>query len=194
MLSFRLFFTNSLNHSLIVNVNKDLAEQLKQVIQDVPDFPKEGILFKDITPIFALPELCQAITLHIASKFEGIDAIAGIESRGFFWGMSVAQELDIPFIPIRKAGKLPRATLSESYALEYGTATIEVHQDAIKPDWKVLIHDDLLATGGTALAAAKLVSQLGTVAGFSFLVELDFLKGRAGLEVFDVEIEVLVKY
>lgn len=177
-----------------MNLDKQITEQLKQVIQDVPDFPKEGILFKDITPIFAQPELCKAVTARIAFKFKGIDAIAGIESRGFFWGMSVAQALDIPFIPIRKAGKLPRATLSESYALEYGTATIEIHQDAIKPNWKVLIHDDLLATGGTALAAAKLVNQLGTIAGFSFLVELDFLKGRAGLEAFGVEIDALVKY
>lgn len=165
-----------------MNLDKQITEQLKQVIQDVPNFPKEGILFKDITPIFAQPELCRAITEHITSKFKGIDAIAGIESRGFFWGMSAAQALDVPFIPIRKAGKLPQATLSESYALEYGIATVEIHQDAIKAGWKVLIHDDLLATGGTALAAAKLVNQLGTVAGFSFLVELSFLDGRTGLE------------
>ncbi|MEN0049971.1 MAG: adenine phosphoribosyltransferase [Bacteroidota bacterium] len=179
---------------LIVDSDKNILEELKQVIQDVPNFPKEGILFKDITPIFAQPKLCRAITERIASKFKGIDAVVGIESRGFFWGMSVAQELNVPFVPIRKAGKLPRATLSESYALEYGTAIIEVHQDAIEPGWNVLIHDDLLATGGTALAAAKLVNQLGIVAGFSFLVELGFLNGRAGLETFEVEIDALVKY
>lgn len=174
--------------------DKDITARLKQVIQEVPNFPKEGILFKDITPIFAQPELCRAITVRIATKFKGVDAVAGIESRGFFWGMSVAQELNVPFIPIRKAGKLPRATLSESYALEYGTAIIELHQDAIEPDWKVLIHDDLLATGGTAQAAAKLVNQLGILVGFSFLVELGFLNGRASLEVFDVEIDALVRY
>ncbi|MEL6719232.1 MAG: adenine phosphoribosyltransferase [Bacteroidota bacterium] len=174
--------------------NKDISEELKQIIRDIPNFPKEDILFKDITPIFAKAELCRKITDRIALNFPDVDAIAGIESRGFFWGMSVAQKLNIPFVPIRKAGKLPYTTLSESYTLEYGMATIEIHQDAIEPDWKVLIHDDLLATGGTALAAAKLVGQLGKVAGFSFLVELGFLNGRAKLEELAVEIDTLVSY
>lgn len=172
----------------------DLSTRLKEIIVDVPDFPKPGILFKDITPIFNDPATCHLITQHIMEAFPDIDAIAGIESRGFFWGMLVAQALDIPFIPIRKAGKLPRATFSQSYALEYGTATLEVHQDTIQPNAKILIHDDLLATGGTAAAAAQLINQIGQCVGFSFLVELAFLEGRSRLEAFAVPVEPIVIY
>ncbi len=172
----------------------DLSTRIQQQIKDVPDFPKPGILFKDITPIFSQAALCQDIANHIAQAFPEIDIIAGIESRGFFWGMLVAQQLGIPFVPIRKAGKLPRSTFSQSYDLEYGTATIEMHQDAIFKDAKVLIHDDLLATGGTATAAAKLVDQIGTVVGFSFLVELTFLNGRRPLLPFSDHIDALVRY
>lgn len=172
----------------------NLPARMLELIQDVPGFPKPGILFKDITPIFSEPEVCGAITQHIARQFPDIDAIAGIESRGFFWGMLVAQALQIPFIPIRKAGKLPRATRRQSYHLEYGSAALEVHEDAILPHWKVLIHDDLLATGGTARAAANLVNQLGQCVGFSFLVELSFLEGREQLSHFEVEVDALVNY
>lgn len=172
----------------------NLPTRIRELIQDVPGFPKPGILFKDITPIFSEPEVCSAITQHIARQFPDIDAIAGIESRGFFWGMLVAQALQIPFIPIRKAGKLPRATRRQSYNLEYGSAALEVHEDAILPHWKVLIHDDLLATGGTARAAANLVNQLGQCVGFSFLVELSFLEGREQLSHFEVKIDALINY
>lgn len=171
-----------------------LNEQAKALIQEVPDFPKPGILFKDITPIFTDPKVCQNITIHIAERFLDIDAIAGIESRGFFWGIGVAQLLNVPFIPIRKAGKLPRKTLSQSYELEYGSATLEIHEDAIRPDWNVLIHDDLLATGGTAEAAAKLINQSGKTVGFSFIVELEFLKGRERLEQYARDIDAVVTY
>lgn len=171
-----------------------LSEHLKSLIVEVPDFPKPGIRFKDITPLFKYPETGAAITKHIAATFSEIDAVAGIESRGFFWGMLVAQELDIPFIPIRKAGKLPRATFSESYNLEYGSATLEMQVDAIQQDWKVLIHDDLLATGGTAMAAAKLIEQRAHCVGFSFLVELAFLEGRKGLKSFGAPIDAIAVY
>ena len=171
-----------------------LSSRITALIKEVPDFPKPGIVFKDITPIFTDPNLCKEITAHIAGRFENIDAIAGIESRGFFWGMSVAQHLQIPFIPIRKAGKLPRATLKQAYELEYGTATLEMHADAIEPGWKVLIHDDLLATGGTAEAAANLINQQGETLGFSFLVELSFLKGKNRLASFGADFDALVTY
>lgn len=172
----------------------DLASTMRDLIQEVPGFPKPGILFKDITPIFSEPEVCAAISQHIARRFPDIDAIAGIESRGFFWGMLVAQELQIPFVPIRKAGKLPRATRRQSYNLEYGEAALEIHEDAILPNWQVLIHDDLLATGGTARAAAHLVNQLGQCVGFSFLVELSFLQGREQLSHLGLEIDTLLEY
>lgn len=172
----------------------DVSSTMRDLIQEVPGFPKPGILFKDITPLFSKPEVCHLITQSIARQFPDIDAIAGIESRGFFWGMLVAQELQIPFIPIRKAGKLPRATLRQSYQLEYGQAALEIHEDAILPHWQVLVHDDLLATGGTALAAANLVNQLGQCAGFSFLVELSFLKGREQLSHLELAVESLLIY
>lgn len=172
----------------------DLSSKMRDLIQEVPGFPKPGILFKDITPLFAEPSIGAEIARHIADKFRGIDAIAGIESRGFFWGMLVAQELQIPFVPIRKRGKLPRATRRQSYELEYGSAALEVHEDSILPNWNVLIHDDLLATGGTAKAAANLVNQLGLCVGFSFLVELSYLHGREQLSHLDVEIDALLTY
>lgn len=172
----------------------DVASAMRDLIQEVPGFPKPGILFKDITPLFAEPEVCAGIAQHIARAFPKIDAVAGIESRGFFWGMMVAQELQIPFVPIRKAGKLPRPTRRQSYNLEYGSAALEVHEDAILPNWRVLIHDDLLATGGTARAAANLVNQLGHCIGFSFLVELSFLKGREQLDHFQVDVDTIVSY
>ena len=161
-----------------------LSEKLNNIIRDVPDFPKPGILFKDITPIFHNAELCHEITnaLSEVALKRKIDAIAGIESRGFFFGFTVAQKLNIPFVPIRKAGKLPYKTDSCEYNLEYGTAKIEMHIDAIKAGWKVMIHDDLLATGGTVNAATELVKkQKGIVDCYSFLVELSFLNGRKNL-------------
>ena len=174
-----------------------LEQEIKNVIRDVPNFPKEGILFKDITPILLDALLCEKITLALASKARehGVEAIAGVESRGFFFGMTVARMLQLPFIPIRKAGKLPYTTIRESYDLEYGSATIEMHSDALVSGQKVMLHDDLLATGGTALAACKLIERAGgLVSCFSFLVTLDFLDGREKLKQHSGEIFSLVRY
>ena len=174
-----------------------LAETLKKVIRDVPDFPKPGIIFKDITPILMDAELTRKIVDEMADNYktQNLDAIVGIESRGFWFGIMLANKLDIPFIPIRKKGKLPYKTLSYKYDLEYGSAEIEIHQDAIQKDWNVLIHDDLLATGGTAQAAAELIKiQNANVAGFSFVVELDFLSGNKELTKYSENISSLVHF
>ena len=137
-----------------------IKNKLKAAIRDVPNFPKEGILFKDITPVLAKPLLCTGVVdtllIEIMRSGKQVDAIAGIESRGFFFGFLLANKLGVPFIPIRKAGKLPFTTVSIEYALEYGSAKIEMNSDAITPGMSVLVHDDLLATGGTAAAAAEL--------------------------------------
>ncbi|MFB3892091.1 MAG: adenine phosphoribosyltransferase [Phycisphaerae bacterium] len=157
---------------------------LVKFIRDVPDFPKKGIIFKDITPLLgdakalgkAVDQLCTPY------KGKGIDAVVGIESRGFIFGALVAQRLKAAFVPVRKKGKLPAATVSESYSLEYGTDTIEMHADAIRPGANVLMVDDLLATGGTMAAACRLVEKLGgKVAGAAFVIELCFLHGRKNL-------------
>ena len=174
-----------------------LQTRVKQAIRDVPDFPKPGILFKDITPILLDHKLSIDIAEQLATSVSDwkVDAIVGIESRGFFFGMMMAQALRIPFIPVRKAGKLPYETVSHQYELEYGTATVEMHIDAIKPGWNVLIHDDLLATGGTACAAAELIQkQKGNVAGFAFLVTLDFLNGKDTLNGYSNNFVSLVSY
>lgn len=157
---------------------------IRNAIRLVPDFPKQGILFKDITPLLHDPKIGHLIVEEFARRFEGknIDAIAGVESRGFLFGYALALKMNVPFIPIRKSGKLPWKTVGVDYALEYGTARIEMHEDAVRNGWNVMIHDDLLATGGTAAAAAQLVKkQGGNVAAFSFVVELDFLQGRKAL-------------
>lgn len=172
-------------------------EKVRRLIRDIPDFPKEGILFKDITPILEDPIVTAEITQALLAPFDAksIDAVLGIESRGFFWGLLMAQELKVPFIPIRKEGKLPYKTIKHKYDLEYGSAVIEVHEDAIKEGSRVLIHDDLLATGGTAAAASKIVqSQGATVIGFSFLVILNFLKGKDVLEDVSKEIHTVIEY
>ena len=174
-----------------------LEKQIKDSIRDVKDFPKEGIIFKDITPILENPPLTKSITKEFVRLMDGIrvDAIMGVESRGFFWGPLIAQELGIPFIPVRKKGKLPYKTVSHKYDLEYGSAEIEVHEDAIKKGANILIHDDLLATGGTAAAAAEIVlKQKAHVAGFSFLVILDFLNGVEYLSKYNNNIKGLVNY
>jgi len=157
-----------------------IAERLAQTIRDVPDFPKPGILFKDITPVLADPELSAEVSsaFYEQWKDQNVQGVVGIESRGFIYGLQLAQQLGVPFVPVRKAGKLPYQTVKHAYDLEYGSAEIEVHVDAIKPGQRMLIHDDLLATGGTAMAAAELIRKIGgEVAGYSFLVELSFLKG-----------------
>ncbi len=174
-----------------------IAAEIKQTVRDVPDFPKPGIVFKDITPILKDHLLCAAIVKALAGQVNGleIDVVAGIESRGFLFGPSLAQSLGVPFIPIRKAGKLPYKTIRESYDLEYGSATIECHEDALFKGQKVLIHDDLLATGGTVVAASKLVEQLGaSISGYSFIISLDFLKGKDRLIPYSESVFSLAAY
>ena len=174
-----------------------LQTRIKQAIRDVPDFPKPGILFKDITPILMDHKLSIDIAEQMAMEMSDwkVDAIVGVESRGFLFGMMTAQALRVPFIPVRKAGKLPYETVSHEYDLEYGSAKVEMHVDTIKPGWNVLIHDDLLATGGTACAAAELIQkQKGTVAGFAFLVTLDFLNGKNKLDAYSKNFSSLVNY
>ncbi len=174
-----------------------LEEKIKNVIRDVPDFPKPGILFKDITPILHDQELCTEIVDAFIRNFSGtkIDAIVGTESRGFLFGMLLANKMDMPFIMLRKSGKLPWKTNGYEYDLEYGKAKVEIHVDSLQPGWNVLVHDDLLATGGTAEASANLVLiQQAKVAGFAFVVELGFLHGRKKLEKYSQKIVSLVKY
>ena len=156
-------------------------KNIESFIRDVPDFPKKGIIFKDITPLLSNHAAMNETVSLMLKPFENekIDAVCGIESRGFIFGALIANRLGISFVPIRKAGKLPADTIAESYELEYGTATIEIHSDAIKPGQRVLMVDDLLATGGTMAAACKLVERLGgKVVGCPFVVELTFLPGR----------------
>ena len=175
----------------------NITDKIKNAIRDIKDFPKEGIVFKDITPILLDPKLCKEIVDEFVKDIEPLkpDAIACVEARGFFFGTLIAQRLQIPFIPIRKQGKLPYETVSHSYDLEYGSATIEMHDDAIKNGWKVLLHDDLLATGGTASAAAELVRKKGgTIVGFSFLVDLTFLDGQKALTPYCDNIVSLIEY
>lgn len=170
-------------------------EDIKKMIRDVPDFPKKGIIFRDITTAIKDAETMKKIIDLMAQEYadEKIDYVAGIESRGFIFGMPIAYKLGCGFIPIRKPGKLPAETISQEYSLEYGTDKIEIHKDAIKKGDRVLIVDDLLATGGTAAAAAKLVSSTGELVGISFLIELEDLKGREKLPE-GVKVSSLVKY
>jgi len=175
-----------------------LTDSLKTLIRDVPDFPKPGILFKDITPLLEQPEIVKKVVEVMAGRYvdKRVDAVAAIEARGFLFGFLLAQKLNVPFIPIRKEGKLPYNKISQEYELEYGTATIEMHEDALKQNWQVVIHDDLLATGGTAHAAGQLIQKLGgTVLGFSFIVDLEFLEGRRLLETnYNCEVDYLIGY
>ncbi|OGU63465.1 MAG: adenine phosphoribosyltransferase [Stygiobacter sp. RIFOXYC12_FULL_38_8] len=163
--------------------------ELEKLIRDVPNFPKEGIIFKDITTLLKDSTGLNATinALYDLAKEKGITKVAGIESRGFILGGALAQKLNAGFVPIRKPKKLPAETISASYELEYGTDKIEIHKDAIVPGDKVLLHDDLLATGGTMEAAVKLIEQLGgEVVQISFIIELDFLKGKEKLKNYEV--------
>lgn len=174
-----------------------IEEELKSVIRDIPDFPKPGIVFKDITPIFKHPELCTRIIDAFCERLERtpIDVIAGIESRGFLFGLLLANRLQVPFVPIRKLGKLPYKTVQQSYNLEYGSETIEMHEDAIEQGQQVLIHDDLLATGGTVEAASKLIqAQGGILTGYTFLINLSFLKGSDRVASFSDNLISLVDF
>lgn len=163
---------------------------LKALIRDVPDFPQPGILFRDITPLLADANgLREAIDVLVAdARVTQPDAIVGIESRGFIFGAPLADRLGLPFVPVRKPGKLPAARMSVEYSLEYGESRLDIHQDALSPGDRAYIVDDLLATGGTALAAAKLVELLGgVVAGFGFVIELEALGGRRVLGAYGVQ-------
>lgn len=167
-------------------MEKLLAEEL---VRDVPDFPKPGIIFKDITPVLqdyaALRQVIDRMT-DVTRPLKP-DAVVGIEARGFIFGAPLALEHGVGFVPLRKLGKLPYNRLVEEYALEYGTNTVEIHTDSIRPGQRVLIVDDVLATGGTAAAAARLVERAGgQVAGLCFLLELDFLEGRTALQKYPI--------
>ena len=168
---------------------------LKPLIRDIPDFPQPGILFRDITPLLHEPAAFRHVIERFAELYAkaGLDAIVAIESRGFIFGAPLAATLGLPFVPVRKPGKLPAAHMSVEYSLEYGTSQLDIHEDALHRDARVLIIDDLLATGGTAMATAKLVELLGArVHSIAFLIELVFLKGRQALR--DYEVLSLVTY
>jgi len=168
---------------------------LRSLIRDVPDFPKPGILFKDITPVLSDPDAMNFVCDALCAPFRdaGVTKVLGIESRGFIFGTPVAASLGVGFVPARKPGKLPWKTTAVSYELEYGVDSLEIHRDAVGPDDRVLIVDDLLATGGTAQACMKLVRALDAdIAGVAFLIELGFLQGRARLE--GAPIHALVDY
>lgn len=164
-------------------------EELKALIRDVPDFPIPGILFKDITTLLKEPDgLAQVVHLLVDQyRDQEVDLVAGIESRGFMFGTPLALELKAGFIPVRKPGKLPAETIAREYSLEYGTNRLELHRDAVKPGQRVVLIDDLLATGGTAKASAELIEELGgVIVGIAFVVELAFLEGRKALEGYEI--------
>ncbi len=168
---------------------------IKSVIREIPDYPKKGILFYDVTTIFKNAEANKFVVDETVKhcNSQKIDLVAGIESRGFILGGLIAHKLGVGFVPIRKKGKLPAETISETYEKEYGPDTLEMHKDSVLPGQRVLIVDDLLATGGTAKASTKLIERLrGKVAGLAFIIELTFLPGRKTLEAYDVF--SLVKY
>jgi adenine phosphoribosyltransferase len=172
------------------------AEKLRAAVRDVPDFPQPGIIFKDITPILSDGALFRTALTQLTGTVgtATIDKVAGIDARGFIFGASVADRLNAGFVPLRKHGKLPYKTECRSYALEYGEATIEIHEDAILPGENVLLIDDLLATGGTAGAAVELIRKLqGNLVAASFLIELTFLNGRDKLPS-DVPIHAIIQY
>lgn len=164
-------------------------KSLKKLIRDVPDFPKKGIIFKDITTLISKPKAFKCVIDLLAKKFKKakIEKILCVESRGFIFASALAYKLGIGIIPVRKPGKLPYKTIKETYALEYGTDTLEMHIDALKKGERVLIIDDLLATGGTVKACTQLVEKMGgEVAGIGFVIELDFLHGRDKLGKYDI--------
>lgn len=170
-------------------------DHLKALIRDVPDFPIPGILFRDVTPLLRDPRGLTEVVEHLAAEFRGagVELVVGIESRGFIFGAPLAMALGAGFVPVRKPGRLPHEKIRREYALEYGTNTLELHADAVEPGQRVLVVDDLLATGGTARASAHLVEELGgVVAGVAFVVELSFLGGREVLS--DYPVVSLVRY
>ena len=163
----------------------NIQQELLSIMKDYPDFPKPGIVFKDICPLLAQPASFKRVLRHLAEHAADCSAthVIGIESRGFLFGLPLASDLSLPFIPARKAGKLPGEVLKQSYALEYGIDHVEIQKASIQPGARYLIVDDVIATGGTAGAVARLVQSIGgTVAGFSFVAELSFLNGRKALQ------------
>lgn len=174
-----------------------LEQEIKNTIREIPDYPKPGVNFKDFTPILHDIGLCRRIAEDFVQQYRDNppDLVMGVESRGFLWGMLIAERLNVPFIPARKANKLPPETISEEFELEYGTAIVEIKTDSVRPGQAVMIHDDLLATGGTAVATAKLVERLGgKVHSFTMISELDFLKGRDKLAPYSTEVYSIVHY
>ncbi|MBN1398372.1 MAG: adenine phosphoribosyltransferase [Bacteroidetes bacterium] len=170
-------------------------DKLTDSIRSIPDFPKKGIVFRDITTLLKNADALRTAVDLFTEKYKNlkIDKVIGIESRGFIIGAALAVRLGAGFVPVRKKGKLPAEVITEEYALEYGTDSIEMHIDAVKPGERVLLHDDLLATGGTMAAVIKLVEKLkGNIAGISFLIELSFLEGRKQLQ--EHEVYSLIKY
>jgi adenine phosphoribosyltransferase len=170
-------------------------EQLKAAIREVPDWPKKGILFYDVTTLLKRADRFRETVDALISPYKNrkVDLVAGIEARGFIFAPTVAYALGAGFIPVRKPGKLPAATHKATYDLEYGTDSLEIHRDAVEPGQRVLIVDDLIATGGTAKAVAELIEKMGgEIVGFTFVVELEFLKGREKLQKY--EVTSLLKY
>jgi len=175
-------------------VRQEIIRLLKDNIRNIPDFPKPGIQFKDITPLLRDPDTLELTSQILARPFRhmDIDYVVGLESRGFLFGTNLAQDLHAGFVPIRKPGKLPAETVSATYALEYGEDTIEMHRDAFDSGVRILIHDDLIATGGSAEAATQLVEELGgQVVGYSFIVELAALQGKDKLNN-NAEMDILI--
>ena len=174
-----------------------IKTKIDQVVRTVPDFPKKGISFKDITPLLLDCNLTDQIIDSFVEKLNGldVDAVVGVESRGFLFGFLLANKLRVPFVPVRKVGKLPGETLRYKYNLEYGSSEVEIHKEDINEGWNVLIHDDLLATGGTAVASAELISQLNAnVTAFAFVIELGFLNGKDRLKEYSDNIISLTNY
>jgi|TARA_B110001469_G_scaffold127650_1_gene149515 adenine phosphoribosyltransferase len=168
---------------------KHHTQDLKSYITDVPNFPKKGIIFKDITSLLESPEGVSLCLESLLSELKNkqIDKVVAIEARGFFFGMLLAQSLNVPFVPVRKPGKLPRKVITQSFDLEYGSDVLELHEDAIQPGDKILIHDDVLATGGTAEAVCKMVESLGgQIVQCNFIIKLDFLEGSKKIESYPV--------
>ena len=169
---------------MMEKVEQSIKEYLLQSIRNIPDFPKPGIQFKDITTLLANKKALKLTSFLLSEPFleKQVDIVVGLESRGFLFGTNMAQDLNAGFVPVRKPGKLPHDKISENYMLEYGEDSLEMHKDAIPEGARVVIHDDLIATGGSAKAATKLVERLGgEIIGYSFIMELGFLNGREAL-------------
>ncbi len=178
-------------------LEKDKFDYVREHVRTVPDFPKKGIMFLDITTATKDAKAMEYMIEFLYKKFknENVNYIAGVESRGFIFGAALAYKLNAGFIPIRKPNKLPAETIKESYSLEYGTDTIEMHADALKPGDRVIVIDDLLATGGTAVAACKLVKRVGAeVVASAFIIELDPLKGREKIEAEGIKVISMLNY